>query len=81
MLGPAGRNVGFDAAIAQRLQVGLAAVAGIYRNLQRLAPEVLLDAIDKWDQLILIAHARCQAVRHDDLVGPSTAAYALLPWM
>ena len=44
-LAPAGRHVGVDVALLQRLEIGLRAVAGICRQLLRLTAEIDLDRI------------------------------------
>ena len=51
----------------ERGQVRLAAVAGVGQGLHRLAAEILLDAIDQRDQLILIVNVRREPMLDDDL--------------
>ena len=69
MLGAACRDIGADIAIGQSLKIGLAAITRVSRGLLGLAAEVFLNAIDKRDELAMIAHAWRQPMGNDDLCG------------
>src|SRR5579864_8746563 len=67
MLGPTRCDVSADAAIGQGAEVGLAAVPSIGGSFLGLAAKVLFDPVHERNELVLIAHALRQAMRHDDL--------------
>ena len=77
VLGPTRCDVSADPAIGQGAEVGLAAVTGIGGSFLGLAAKVLFDPVHERNELVLIAHALRQAMRHDDLGVASTAACAL----
>src|ERR1700734_1651921 len=66
-LGPTSCDVSADPAIGQGAEVGLAAVTGIGGSFLGLTAEVVFDPVHQRNELVLIAHALRQAVRHDDL--------------
>src|SRR5271157_3133301 len=67
VLGAPRGEIGGDAALAQSFEVGLAAITRVSRGLLGLAAKVFLNAIDKRDELGLIAHALRQLMGNDDL--------------
>ena len=77
MLGSPGSDIGVDLPGRERQKIALTAIARVRRNLPGLASEVGLDGIDQGNKLRTVAHALRQSMRHDDLLGPSTAACAL----
>ena len=78
MLGASGRDVTADVARGQGGKVRLAAVAGIGGSLPGLAVEIVLGRIQQRHELVLIAHARRQAMGDDDLgLGIDQPAWAL----
>src|SRR5579883_848415 len=64
---PPRRDVAVDPPPAERAKIGGRAVAGIGRDLLRIALEMGLDGVEQRRELRLIAAVIVEGVRHDDL--------------
>ena len=67
MLGASGRDIAVNAVCFECFEIGFAAVAGVRRDLIRLAAEIVLGGLDQGHQLALIVAALRQFVRDNDL--------------